>query len=78
MKEELLQYLKVEIIGEADLDFTASDDILASGLVDSMNIVKYIGWIAENWSVEIPPQDMTIENFVTIDAIAQYLEGKLS
>lgn len=78
MKEDLLKYLKEEIIGEPDLDFTSSDDILASGLVDSMNIVKYIGWIAEKWNIQIPPQDMTIENFVTIEAIEKYLKTKLA
>jgi acyl carrier protein len=76
MKEELLQYLIEEILEEEDMDLTPEDNLLAMGLVDSMGIVKYIGWISEHFAIEIPPQEMTIENFMSIEAIERYIKSK--
>ncbi len=72
----LIDYLKQEILHDETIDISSSDNLLASGLVDSMGIVRYISWISERWNIEIPPQDMTIEHFITIDAIVAYLESR--
>ena len=31
-------------------------------------------WIEEEFSMKIPPQDLTIENFESVQAIANYLQ----
>lgn len=75
MKEELLSYLINEII-EEDVELSTSENLLATGLLDSLAIVRYIQWMSERYSVDIPPQDMTIENFISIDAISNYLKSQ--
>ncbi len=75
-KQILLDHLIQEIIGDPNLDLTTADNLLTTGLVDSMNIVKYIRWISDEFNIEIPPQDMTVENFISIDAISEYLKSK--
>jgi acyl carrier protein len=75
-KQILLNHLIQEIIGDPNLDLTTADNLLTTGLVDSMNIMKFIRWISDEFKVEIPPQDMTVENFISIDAISDYLNSK--
>ena len=49
------------------------DDLLNTGLVDSIGVVKLISYLEEEFKVEIPPDDMVIEHFISIDAIEKYL-----
>ncbi|MEM9820634.1 MAG: acyl carrier protein [Bacteroidota bacterium] len=75
MREELIEYIKAHLlVGQSDLELLPEDDLLGSGLVDSMGMMKLIGHIEEKYQFTIPPQDMTIENFMTVEAISNYLQ----
>ncbi|MEM8907616.1 MAG: acyl carrier protein [Bacteroidota bacterium] len=75
MNEELIQYIKDNLlIGQANIELLPEDDLLGSGLVDSMGMMKLIGHIESHYQLTIPPQDMTIENFMTVSAISTYLQ----
>jgi acyl carrier protein len=50
-----------------------SEDLLISGLVDSLGVMRLIAWIEKRFDLRIPPEDVTIDNFETIDAIDAYL-----
>ena len=49
------------------------DMIPETGLLDSAGIMELIMWYETNWEMSIPQQDLTIENFGTINAMAEYL-----
>ena len=75
MTKELIQYIKENLlIGQSDIELQPEDDLLGSGLVDSMGMMKLIGHIEEAYEFTVPPQDMTIENFMTVEAISNYLQ----
>ena len=38
-------------------------------LVDSLGVMRLIAWIEKRFDLRIPPEDVTIDNFETIDAI---------
>lgn len=54
----------------------ASDDLLFSGLLDSIAVMRLVGFIETDLGASIPPEDVTLENFASIDAIARYLEAR--
>lgn len=75
MTTELIEYIKENLlIGQSDIELLPEDDLLGSGLVDSMGMMKLIGHIEEHYQFTVPPQDMTIENFMTVEAISNYLQ----
>ena len=75
MTDALIQYIKENLlVGQSDIELLPEDDLLGSGLVDSMGMMKLIGHIETEYSLTIPPQDMTIENFMTVEAISTYLQ----
>ena len=79
MDKLLLDYIKNELhSGDNDIEITAQDDLLGSGLVESMGMMKIIGFIEDQFGISVPPQDMTIENFFTIDAMVEYITQKRS
>ena len=75
MTTELIEYIKENLlIGQSDIELLPEDDLLGSGLVDSMGMMKLIGHIETHYQFTVPPQDMTIENFMTVEAISNYLQ----
>ena len=50
------------------------DDVIPeTGLLDSAGIMELIMWYEGRWDLSIAQEDLTIENFGTIDAMAAYL-----
>ena len=72
MKEKIRDYIRYNLL-ETDIELKFVDDLLNTGLVDSIGVVKLIAYIKEEFNLEVPPEEMVIENFVTIDAIDAFL-----
>ena len=79
MKEQLKQFIKHELLNSGqDDDIADEENLLLSGLVDSLGIMRLIGHIEDKCGIRVPPEDVTIENFMSIDTISRYVEGRLS
>ena len=74
MKELIIEFIKQNLFsGQSDTPLSADDDLLGSGLVDSMGMMQLITFIEEQFEFKIPFEDMTIENFMTVGDIERYL-----
>jgi acyl carrier protein len=74
MQEEIINYITFHLLGnQADLELAADEDLLGSGLVDSIGMMQLIHFIEERAGIRIPLGDVTIENFMTIEAIDDYV-----
>lgn len=74
MKDKLLNYIQQDLIGKRQsVTVSADDNLLTSGLIDSMGVMKLITFIEKEFGVKVPPQDMVIENFMSVNAISEYL-----
>ncbi|WP_162342203.1 acyl carrier protein [Cyclobacterium salsum] len=69
MVEEITNYINEEI----DVLVTQEEELLSSGLIDSITIMKLIAHLEETYEIKVPPQDMVIENFNTISSIIEYI-----
>ena len=69
MTEEITQYISNEI----DTPIGQEDELLSSGLIDSITIMKLIAHLEEAYEIKVPPQDMVIENFNTVVSITEYI-----
>lgn len=77
MDNQLIAYIRdVLHNGDPDLEISPEDDLLGSGLVESLGMMKIIGFIEQEYGVTVPPQDMTIENFFTVAAMVHYIKRK--
>ena len=75
MTDTILDYVWQQLLGGREgAQVTAHDDLLGSGLVDSMGMMSLIAFIENHFSIKIPPQEMTIENFGTVADIVLYIE----
>ena len=69
MVEEITNYINEEI----DILVTQEEELLSSGLIDSITIMKLIAHLEEAYEIKVPPQDMVIENFNTVSSITEYI-----
>ena len=69
MVEEITNYINEEI----DILVTQEEELLSSGLIDSITIMKLIAHLEEAYEIKVPPQDMVIENFITVSSITEYI-----
>ena len=76
MKDVVRQFITAELLnGRADVELKDADNLLLSGLIDSLGMMRLVAFIEEDLQIPVPPEDVTIENFVSLDAIGAYLKG---
>ena len=69
----------VNVLQTVNSDIKNDDtDLLASGLLDSFDIVNLVSQLEEAFTVEIEPTDIVPENFRTVAAIAALMERSTS
>jgi acyl carrier protein len=77
MKERLKQYVTEQLLGDhTDAEVGEDDDLLGSGLVDSVAMMSLVLFIEEELHIPVPPEDVTIEHFRSIRTIDAYLQQR--
>lgn len=74
-QEALVQFVAKEILNDHE-GLAADDDLLGTGLIDSLGIMRLVAHLDEAYQVSAPPEDVTIENFRTLEAVAAYIESR--
>jgi len=75
--QELRSFVSEELFG-GDLVIEFDDNLLRDGMVDSIGMVRLVAFIEENYQINIPPEDFTIENFQSIKIIGTYLQTRVN
>lgn len=69
----LLAFVSDEI---ADEPVGADTDLLLTGLVDSLGVVRIVQWIEQQLDTRIDAGDVVLEHFRTVDAMVDYLGSR--
>lgn len=70
MKETVLAILK-DI--RSDVDFLGDAKLIDDGVLESLDIVAIVGEFNEEFDIEISVEDLTPENFNSIDAMVDLI-----
>ena len=73
----LTDYIANEIVASPGIVLRADDDLLEDSLVNSVGIMRLVAFIEQEFGFAVPAQDVTVENFSTVNAIVEYLRPKL-
>lgn len=75
MGNEIIKYIEEQLLNiKGDTKIGIDEDLLTSGLLDSLSIMKLIQFIENTFDVKIPPEDMTIEHFISVEAMEEYIK----
>ncbi len=72
----LMQYIQKELLKGRTSHFSPDDDLLGSGVLDSLGILQLVAFIDEKLGIQVADEDVVIENFQSVTAILSYLESK--
>ncbi|MCQ4635262.1 phosphopantetheine-binding protein [Anaerovorax odorimutans] len=70
MKEAVLAILK-DI--RSDVDFLGDAKLIDDGILESLDIVAIVGEFNEEFDIEISVEDLTPENFNSVDAMVDLI-----
>lgn len=71
MREQVLEVLREEY---PEIDFTASDALVNDGILDSLTITGMIAALSMEFDITIPFDEITEENFNSIDSLTRMVE----
>lgn len=74
--DSLTNYLQQEL-NQTQVALTLNTTLIEAGLIDSLSIFKLILFMEEQFAIKIQPEDITVENFETINALTALLKSKL-
>jgi acyl carrier protein len=73
----LRDYIQNELLAGNDHTTIAfDDDLLLSGLLNSLTVMRLVTFIQEKFDIEVPVEDVVIEHFMTVQAITDYLQER--
>ena len=75
MKKQIIEILSEICPG---IDFETETALIDDGLIDSLDLVAVVTELMEAFDVELGVDDLTPENFNSVEAIEELIESKQS
>lgn len=69
---DYIEKIVLELSGESEIDH--SINLFDAGMLTSVDSLDLLAAIEETFSIEVPDEELTIENFGTIEALARMVE----
>lgn len=73
MKKILKQFITQELLGDERLTLNDEDNLLLDGMIDSLGMLRLVAFVEKTFEIQIPYEDITIENFNTVNSLVTYL-----
>jgi acyl carrier protein len=71
-------YIIEELLhGNAPDELNATTYLIEEQIIDSLGIFEVVAFLQERFGIVIDAEDVTIENFETLDSICQLVDSKL-
>ena len=72
----ILDFISNHLLSDPKAELASDDDLLASDLLDSLSVVRLVDFVETTFEISVPPADVTIEHFMTVDTIVKYLASR--
>jgi acyl-coenzyme A synthetase/AMP-(fatty) acid ligase/acyl carrier protein len=75
IQEAVRNFVLTELLSSADgADIDDETDLLMTGLIDSLSVVRLLAFLEERYSIRVPPEQFVEENFNTLTSISRLIE----
>jgi acyl carrier protein len=71
--DELVDFIVTELAA-TDEPIDQGTDLLLTGQVDSLGVIRIVGWLEERCDIEIDPVDVVLENFQSVRDMVAFVE----
>ena len=73
--EIIRDYLREEF-GDGELALQDDQSLIAEEVIDSLGIFTLVSFLERRFGIELEPEDITLDNFDTVEAIADMVARK--
>ncbi len=74
--KELTSFVESELAKGRKSNIKPDDDLLSEGIIDSLGILQLVSFIEEEFGVQVPDEDVVLENFQSIASLNNFLSTK--
>lgn len=71
--QQVIQTYISDVLLNGRMQVEADDDLLVGEIIDSLGMMRLVAFIEETFKTKIPLEDITIQNFRTVETIDEYL-----
>ena len=76
IRPAIIEYINEEfVIDGTDVDI-ATANLLEEEIIDSLGIFTLVSFIEDSFGVSVEPEEVNLDNFETVEAIASLVNGK--
>lgn len=75
-RERIKTFICDDLLMGSAGELSFEQDLLLSGLVDSLGVMRLVYFLEEDLGCNVPHTDITIENFNNIEAISAYVASR--
>ena len=72
----LKDYIREELMNGANDELDESENLLAAGIIDSLGILRLVSFVEEKFGIEVPDEDVTIDNFQSVKSMSDYVASQ--
>ncbi len=76
ISEILNDYITNEFLEDKLETVSYDDDLLSTGILDSIGMIRFISIIEKEFNIQVSSEDMTFDNFMSIEKITDYIQKK--
>ncbi len=74
MLNDIKGFIETDLLSGRPID--SRENLLLSGLVDSLGIMRLVSYIEAHYGFKIPAGDVKLANFKTLEAIVDYVAAR--
>lgn len=77
METQIRQFIIDNFLFGDEADFSVSDSLVESGIMDSLGVMETVNYIEETYQIEIPDAELLPENLDSVQNIVRFVGQKL-
>ena len=74
--DDIRDYIRHDILNDPEASIAPDEDLLLSGLLDSLGVMRLVSHLESSCALAIPPEDVVLEHFGTLNRIHDYLSSR--
>ena len=76
-QEKIRQFIVNELVADGSgTELSDSELLIESGVIDSLGIMALLGFLEENFAIQISGEDLVPDNFSSISTISEFVALK--
>ncbi len=72
----LKEYIREELMNGSNAELDETENLLAAGIIDSLGILRLVSFVEEKFGIEVPDEDVTIDNFQSVKSMSDYVASQ--